>query len=123
MHVIVLRKNYNFMSNFTIDMTRIPHRCLYYNLSTNNFKNCKNIFFVYFDSTSFNIVIFLMTACIIHSCFLCNYLRFLDSIVLLLCDTNKLFIVSSSKIPSSKTKTASLCCCKVFFFMHVVVTC
>jgi hypothetical protein len=34
-----------------------------------------------------------------------------------------LFIVSSSKIPSSKTKTASLCCCKVFFFMHVVVTC
>jgi hypothetical protein len=34
-----------------------------------------------------------------------------------------LCMASTSKIPSSQTKVASLCCCKVSFFVLGVVTC
>ncbi len=122
LHVIVFRTIYNLMSSLTIDMARIPHRSLYSNLSSNNFKNCRNILFLSFDSRCFNIVICLVIVCTLHSYFLYNYPRFLSSIVLLLCRINNLFIASILKIPYLKTKTASLCCCRVYFFMHVVVT-
>jgi hypothetical protein len=110
------------MSNVTTYMTIIPHRFLYYDLLSSNLINCRNIVFFFFDFTSFNIIICLMTIYTIHSYFLCVYLSFLINIVLLLCGIDRLLVVSTSKILSSQTKVVSLCYYKVSLFMHVVTT-
>jgi hypothetical protein len=47
---------------------------------------------------------------------------FWANIVLLFCGIDKLLIVFTSEIPSSQTKTTSLCYYKVSLFMHVVAT-
>jgi hypothetical protein len=62
----------------TTNMTRIPHKSLYFNLLNNNLINCKNKVFLSFKSTCFNIMIYPMTICTIHSSFFYNYLRFLS---------------------------------------------
>ncbi len=69
LHVIVFKTIYNFMSSFTIDMTGIPPRSLYYDLLSGNFKNSRNKLFFSFDFACFNIVICPMTICTLHSYF------------------------------------------------------
>jgi hypothetical protein len=53
-----------------INMTRIPHKFLYFDLLSGNLRNYKNRFFLPFDFACFNIVLCSMTICTIHSCFL-----------------------------------------------------
>jgi hypothetical protein len=77
LHVIVLRTMYNLVSSVTAHMTRIPHK-LYFDLWSDNFKNCWNKVFFSFESTIFNIMICPMIVCIVHSCSFCNCLRLLN---------------------------------------------
>jgi hypothetical protein len=81
LHIIILKIIYDLMScvtTFTTDMTRIPHRFLYFDMLINNLRNCRSKVFLSFDFIGFNIMICPMTICIIHSCFLCNCLSFLS---------------------------------------------
>jgi len=48
LHVTVLRTIYDLMSNVITNMTRIPHRSLYFDLLNGNFWNYRNIVFFSF---------------------------------------------------------------------------
>jgi hypothetical protein len=69
LHIIILKIIYDLMS-ITINMTRISHKPLYFNLLSYNFRNCKNRVFLPFDFTCFNIKICLVTICTNISIFL-----------------------------------------------------
>ncbi len=78
LHINILRIVYDFVSCVTIDMTRIPHRSLYFDLLNSNSINYRNKVFLSFHYIGFNIMICPMTIYIVHSCFLCKCLRFLS---------------------------------------------
>jgi hypothetical protein len=69
MHIIVFRTIYDLTSNVTTNMTGIPNRPLYSNLLSSSLKDYKNIVFLSFDSTCFNIMICHVTICIVHFSF------------------------------------------------------
>jgi hypothetical protein len=81
MHIIVLRIIYDLMSSITTNMIRISHMLLYFSLLSCNLRNYINIIFLPFDSISFNIMIFPMTICTMHSYCLLNYLMFSELIL------------------------------------------
>jgi hypothetical protein len=68
--ITIFKTIYDLMSNVATNMSRIPNMPLHFNILNSNLKNCKNMIFLSFDSTSFNIMICHMTICTIHSCFL-----------------------------------------------------
>jgi hypothetical protein len=78
LHIIVLKTIYDLMSSVNTNMIGIPHKPLYFNLLSNNFRDCRKRVFLSFDSISFNIMICFTPICTIHSCFLWDYLRFLS---------------------------------------------
>jgi hypothetical protein len=78
LHVTILMTIYDLVSDVTINMTRILHKFLYFDLLSGNLRNYKNRFFLSFDFACFNIVICSMIVCTIHSCLLSNNLRFLS---------------------------------------------
>jgi hypothetical protein len=67
LHVTILRIVYDLMSNVAIDMTRIPHKSLYFDLLSCNLKLYRNKVFLSFESIVFNIMICPVTICTIHS--------------------------------------------------------
>jgi hypothetical protein len=56
LHASILMTIYDLVSNVTIDVTRISHVSLYFQLLRGNLRNRKNRFFLSFDFTCFNIV-------------------------------------------------------------------
>jgi len=69
------------MSSITTNRIRISHMLMYFSLLSCNLRNYINIIFLPFDSISFNIMIFPMKNCIMHSYFLLNYLMFSELIL------------------------------------------
>jgi hypothetical protein len=122
LHVTILMTIYDLVSNVTIDMTRIPHKSLYFHLLSGNVRNYKNRFFLSFDFTRFNIVIFLWQFLQYIHVFSRTIRGFWANIVLLFCGIDKLLITSTLEIPSSQTKVPCLCYYMVSLFMHVVAT-
>jgi hypothetical protein len=55
--------------NVTTNVTRIPHKLLYFNLLSSSPRDYENRVLFSFDSTCFNIMICPMIICIVHSCF------------------------------------------------------
>ncbi len=72
LHIIVLETIYDLMSSVTTNMTRIPNRLMYFNLLNSILKDYRNKVFLSFDSISFNIMIYPMTICTVHSYFFGN---------------------------------------------------
>jgi hypothetical protein len=56
LHVIELNTICNPMFDLIVDMTRISHRFLYFNLLSGNLRNYKNRLFFSFDSTCFKLL-------------------------------------------------------------------
>ncbi len=78
LHVILFKIIYDIVSSVTTNTKRIPHRFLYFKMLSSNLKSCRNMVFLSFDYINFNIIIFPMTIYTLHSCFLCNHMRFLS---------------------------------------------
>ncbi len=69
---------YDLTSSVTTNMIGIFNRPLYFNLLSNNLRDCRNRVFLSFDFTSFKIMIFLVIIYTIHIYFLEDYLRFMS---------------------------------------------